>query len=297
MTHDEVGIQLLGDVDAKVSVDPADRNARYQLIICEDAEVSRAVPHLDPDGSMLAFFPRLRPVREHPGLEWLEQVARIRCSAGEWRLLRLRELAASDEAPDVSLIVTTQDQLEDLAGLLAILTEEPESPTWEIVIVDRGSFDSTPELLRQIGGDVQAFRAPRGTTLAQAEWAAASRARADLLLFVDTDVRPTAGIVAALCDGAKVHPLINWFAGLARGDDGATLCWGCDAAGTWVTHPAAVRSPHPLLYGVRKSALGEIDTSVRPLSTHERERGTCLPLDALCGVVTLRPAAAASAAR
>jgi hypothetical protein len=81
------------------------------------------------------------------------------------------------------------------------------------VVIDRGSFDATAELLRHIDGDLQAFVAPRSTTATQGTYLGLLRAHGELIAILDPDLRPAPELVAGLHRGAALHPDADIFAG------------------------------------------------------------------------------------
>lgn len=69
------------------------------------------------------------------------------------RRLRTGEVTVDREpttSPDVSIVVPTRNRVELLRRLLLQLVSLPEGLRYEIVVVDEGSSDPTPELLEQM---------------------------------------------------------------------------------------------------------------------------------------------------
>ncbi len=241
LTTDGVGAALLARRAHACATDPRSE-AGYGLVICERENIDRALRWLDPHGSLLAFFRR-----GHVGdsIAPHEIVARVRCPEGEWRLVRPRPVPP---APAVSIVVIVRDQAQQLARLVeALLTVAPE-PTWELVVIDRGSFDATAELLRHVDGDVQAFRAPRDTTRTHATYLGLLRARGELIAVLDPDLVPDPGLVVGLRRAADQHGDADVFAGPVRGDAIHML-----AVRRSVVHGDGDASPDAIAYRLRRA--------------------------------------------
>lgn len=91
----------------------------------------------------------------------------------------------------ISVIIPTLNEAASLGPLLAALACEPAAH--EIIVVDGGSSDGTPDLARQAG--IEPVAAPRGR--GQQLAAGAALARGDVLLFLHADtVFPPGGLAA-----------------------------------------------------------------------------------------------------
>lgn len=101
-------------------------------------------------------------------------------------------------APSVSIVVPTYDRRASLARLLAGLEAQTLTAQMEVVVVDDGSRDGTREWLRdaRFTYDLRFFRqANAGPAAARNRGVA--EARAELIVFLDDDVVPDPGLVAA----------------------------------------------------------------------------------------------------
>jgi len=103
-------------------------------------------------------------------------------------------------APRLSIVLSTRDRAAFLPDALRAL-ERIESPApWELIVVDNGSTDATPDVLRAFAASTRvAFRAvhePRpGLSRARnAGWRAAT---ADVIAFTDDDCYPAPDFVDA----------------------------------------------------------------------------------------------------
>jgi len=93
-------------------------------------------------------------------------------------------------APDLSVVLCTFNRAPLLArALVALVAQAPESPPYEVVVVDNNSTDATRETVRafEASGAVRyAFEAEQGLSAARNRGIQA--ARAPLLAFTDDDV-------------------------------------------------------------------------------------------------------------
>lgn len=94
--------------------------------------------------------------------------------------------------PSVSVVVSTRDRAERLAGLLESLADQT-LPTreWDVVVVDNGSRDHTPEMLEQAARDgslnLTVVRRERGEGRGAGRNAGWRAATGDLIAFTDDD--------------------------------------------------------------------------------------------------------------
>jgi glycosyltransferase involved in cell wall biosynthesis len=102
------------------------------------------------------------------------------------------------DCPKASLIVPTLNRAWLFARLLPLLAEQEVGVPYEVIVVDNGSRDETPQLIREASRrwpHVRLIEEQRpGAGLARHAGAAA--ARSPLLIFIDDDMRPEPGVVA-----------------------------------------------------------------------------------------------------
>lgn len=119
---------------------------------------------------------------------------------------------------DVSVIIATRDRAALLAATLRHLAEQqPGCVAWEAVVVDNGSRDGTPDVLREppAGLPLVALSEPRPGKNRAINRALGS-ARGTLLLFSDDDVIPAPSWVAAMWAAASRWPDDDIFGGEVR---------------------------------------------------------------------------------
>ena len=107
----------------------------------------------------------------------------------------------------LSVVACVQDQALPMAHWLVGLLKESPLPRWELIVVDRGSLDSTSGVLREVQGDIRTYRLPRDLPPARAWWWACQRgAAAPLVLFVDVEQPPGPGTIGRVVEQAKAAP-------------------------------------------------------------------------------------------
>jgi glycosyltransferase involved in cell wall biosynthesis len=101
-------------------------------------------------------------------------------------------------SPLISVVIPTRNRQEPVQRLLRALADDVSAPPFEVIVVDDGSADGTADALRQLVLPYPlTIIEERGNGPASARNAGARAARADILLFLDDDVEPLPGTVAA----------------------------------------------------------------------------------------------------
>ena len=115
---------------------------------------------------------------------------------------------------DVTVVVPTSGRAGYLEVTLDSLRGQRAAIPHEVLVVDDGSTDATPEVAERLGARLvrhderRSLNAARNTGLREA--------RADLIAFVDDDVFVPSGWLHALVDGARRHPEADAFGGPIR---------------------------------------------------------------------------------
>lgn len=102
----------------------------------------------------------------------------------------------------LSVVVTTYNRAAILAKCLDALLDQEGQPSYEVLVVDDGSTDATPELLSklmQTHERLRVYRQPNAGRSA-ARNAGIREARGEILCYVDSDVFVTRGFVQAHLD-------------------------------------------------------------------------------------------------
>ena len=144
-----------------------------------------------------------------------------------------------------SVIIATKDRAALLDQALASLRAQEDAPEYELIVVDNGSSDATPEVARKHGA-VYAFVAEpnRG----KARNAGLARASGDAIVFVDDDV---------------VTPP-NFLAGHARAHEAQMLPLA--VSGPIINVPDAAHRPAPSAANVSRAFFVTCNVSVRAAS-------------------------------
>jgi glycosyltransferase involved in cell wall biosynthesis len=116
--------------------------------------------------------------------------------------------------PAVTVVVPTRGRVAYLEVTLDSLRRQRMRAPHELLVVDDGATDATPEVAARFGvrcvshGERRSLNAARNTGLRES--------RAPLVAFVDDDVLAPEGWLAALLEGAERHPEADAFGGPIR---------------------------------------------------------------------------------
>src|SRR5215210_1631608 len=118
------------------------------------------------------------------------------------------------DLPAVTVVVPTRGRAAYLEVTLDSLARQRSGTACEILVVDDGATDATPEVAERFAvrlirhGERRSLNAARNTGIREA--------RADLIAFVDDDVFAPPGWLDALVEGAGRHPDADAFGGPIR---------------------------------------------------------------------------------
>lgn len=110
---------------------------------------------------------------------------------------------------DCSIVIPVWNRADLTEQCLVKLGEVTDGVTFEVIIVDNGSTDRTPELLAQLSGDVQVIRNVENRGFAAACNQGARAARGRYVVFLNNDTLPLAGWLTPLVEELDRHPEVS----------------------------------------------------------------------------------------
>lgn len=99
------------------------------------------------------------------------------------------------DRPTVSVVIPALDEAEYLPETLTSLANQRFEKPFEVIVVDGGSTDETPSIVRE--SDARLIR-QSGTGIGAGRHEGAMRARGEWLAFVDADTRPVPSYLAEM---------------------------------------------------------------------------------------------------
>ena len=157
------------------------------------------------------------------------------------------------DLPVVTVVVPTRGRAAYLEVTLDSLCRQRSRAAHELLVVDDGATDATPDVAERFG--VRLIRHGERRSLNAARNSGIREARADVIAFVDDDVFVPPGWLDALVEGVERHPEAEAFGGpirprfeghaprscgredppittldLGAGDVEATMVWGANFA-------------------------------------------------------------------
>lgn len=125
-------------------------------------------------------------------------VVAARLSRGRHRHPPLLSLGRTAAPPRISVLVPARDEEQRITPCLTALRDDPDIA--EVIVIDDCSTDATAALARSLGARVLDGRPPEGGWVGKS-WAlqqGLEAASGDVVICLDADTRPRAGLAAAL---------------------------------------------------------------------------------------------------
>ena len=126
---------------------------------------------------------------------------------------------ATSEAPVASIVIPVYDQVAHTLRCLFALSQLPADTPFEVIVVDDGSGDATPQRLQAIAGLRYHRRARNGGFIAACN-DGARMARGEVLVFLNNDTVPQPGWLDALVDTFTEIPAAGLAGAQLRYPDG-----------------------------------------------------------------------------
>lgn len=116
---------------------------------------------------------------------------------------------AEGRNPRLAVIIAARNEAATIGAQLDALTAQPHPVTTEIVVVDNGSTDATPDIVnkrRTVDRRIRLVIAADGAGAAYARNRGAATTDAEWIAFCDADDVVSDGWVAAICDALEAAP-------------------------------------------------------------------------------------------
>jgi glycosyltransferase involved in cell wall biosynthesis len=147
----------------------------------------------------------------------------LRSTAGRLALAGTDRFLQRQQCPAVSVIILTHNRASYLERTLtALMRQCLSAATWEVLVVDRGSRDGTPQLIDQFGlataVQVRAIRVPEDTGTAEQLNRGIEAARGSVLVFLMDDRLVRSDFLARHAVGQTMRECVTF------GDDHMCVC-------------------------------------------------------------------------
>lgn len=111
--------------------------------------------------------------------------------------------------PRLSICIVSWNTRQLLLECLDSVFADPQASTWEVIVVDNGSGDGSPEAVRQGFPQVDLVESGENLGFSGGNNLAIARARAPYLLLLNSDTRVEVGALGALVDFAESRPEVG----------------------------------------------------------------------------------------
>ena len=137
---------------------------------------------------------------------------------------RLRDLKRTQAQKrfTCSIIIPAWNKVELTQQCLVALGPATEDVSFELIVVDNHSTDSTPQFLSSLGGDVRIITNDENLGFAKACNQGAAIATGEYLVFLNNDTIPLTGWLSAMVDEVRTHPDVTVVGSKLLYQDGTT---------------------------------------------------------------------------
>lgn len=125
---------------------------------------------------------------------------------GQQKSLANFKKASTDKRFTCSIIIPVWNKVELTRQCLVALGPATEDVSFELIVIDNYSTDTTPEFLASLGGDVQVITNGENLGFAKACNQGAKVATGDYLVFLNNDTIPLKGWLSALVREVQTNP-------------------------------------------------------------------------------------------
>ncbi len=110
---------------------------------------------------------------------------------------------------EVSAVLLTWNSARHIRRALNALSRQREQLPLEIIVVDNGSKDGSPEIVREVAPDAHVLTNERNFGVARARNMGLKRVRGKYALLLDSDTEMTAGSLAGMVRFLDAHPVVG----------------------------------------------------------------------------------------
>jgi len=172
-------------------------------------------------------------------------------------------------APDLSIVIATRNRASQLAKTLESFREIRTTRTWELLVVDNASTDSTPAVVAATCASTPCIPLRIDTAgLCRAQNAALAYARAPIVAFTDDDCYPQHDFVDRMLD-AFIDPRVAFVGGRVLLHDPTDLSITIQTRETPMDLPPGTPIDAGFIHGAnlafRKDALEQLGASTSAL--------------------------------